>query len=106
MSKINIKVKVFLFYAYLFIGFLGIVALLVYSHYFGGELINSVPYAKAGLVTIIIYSVLWIVFFFVLLSSSFGKDIQSIYLNRNKKKQKRNISTICKDNTNSSMIKL
>lgn len=75
-------------YGYLGLGWLGIVFIAIYAHYFPGNLIDSVPYAKAGLIVILVYMILWCIFFFVLLTSKYGKEFQAGYAKYSREKKK------------------
>lgn len=89
MDFIKYKRILIMAYAYLGLGIIDIAALLIYSYFFPGELISSIPYAKTGLIAIVGFGIIWIVLFFAFLLSNNGKEFQKAYIKYNKNMKKK-----------------
>lgn len=88
MDRKKYKKMLIALYGYLGIGIIDIVALLAFSYFFRGSLINSVPYAKAGLIAILTFGVIWTIFYFIFLASKIGKEFQKADAQYRREKKK------------------
>ena len=79
MEYLRYRKLLIIAYGYLALGCLGIVSGFIYLHLFPGELSDLTFGAKVGVFAILVYMILWCIFFFVLLSSKYGKEFQVAY---------------------------